>query len=526
MAETKKTPAKKAEKEADKPKTDIFGTFKKKISKFNKKDSSSLPIQLGYIYLAIPMYIFFFGWLKTPVAMLMFAVLTAGLLLALKSAPKMDVSQITCANLPKLALMAAMAVIWVYLSGIGGFAFQNYDHMWRNGILEKLVDNDWPVIITDTQPYFQKPVAMIYYFALWLPAACVGKVWGMQAAYTFLFYWCVAGVLLVMTLISGLLKKFSPWIVLAFICFSGLDAVGDFVLFNSTGHLWFTSNHLENWAPGFQMSSMTTQLFWVFNQAIPAWVITLLLLHQKDNRSIIFIYAFSFMGCTLPSIGMLPILACIGIRRIIQSYDKKKVFKDNAIAIAKEAFTIQNAVCGVMMALLSFLFLKSNSSSSDGFRKTEMDRYRMSYLLFIFLEFMVYYFAIYTRKKRDPLYWVSMATLLIVPMISFGPHIDFVMRASIPGLVVLFILIMSALAESSKAKDIKQTAAIIILLSVGGLTAYHEIVRSVNTTIDHGNNPEVAIEAEHIDLFEDGFRNNFFGEYEDSFFFKYLAKKK
>ena len=179
-----------------------------------------------------------------------------------------------------------------------------------------------------------------------------------------------------------------------------------------------------------------------------------------------------------------------------------------------------------MMALLSFLFLKSNSSSSDGFRKTEMDRYRMSYLLFIFLEFMVYYFAIYTRKKRDPLYWVSMATLLIVPMISFGPHIDFVMRASIPGLVVLFILIMSALAESSKAKDIKQTAAIIILLSVGGLTAYHEIVRSVNTTIDHGNNPEVAIEAEHIDLFEDGFRNNFFGEYEDSFFFKYLAKKK
>lgn len=525
-AEKKPAPAK--EKNAvknPKPKNKAAGAVKHKPAGADKKVFSRLPIQIAYIYLAIPMYIFLFGWLRTPIALVMEAVLTAGLFFAFRTAPKMDVTQFTRSNLPKLVLMAAISVIWVYLSGIGEFAFQNYDHMWRNAILEKLVSNDWPVIITDSEPYFQKPVAMIYYFALWLPAACVGKIWGLHAANVFLFYWCAAGVMLVMTLISGLVKKVSPWIVLAFVCFSGLDAVGDFVLHNSSGYLWFTSNHLENWAPGFQMSSMSTQLFWVFNQAIPAWVITLLLLHQKDNRSIIFVYSFSFMACTLPSIGMLPILACIGIRRIIQMYDKKKVFKENAIAIIREAITIQNAVSGLLLTLVSYLFLKSNSTSTDGFRKTEMKRLLMSYLIFVLLEFMVYYFAIYSKKKREPLYWVSMATLLVVPMISFGPHVDFVMRASIPALVVLFVLIMSALEESRKAKEIKQYAVIAVLLAFGGLTAYHEITRSVTTTISHSTDPAVAITATEIDLFEDGARNNFFGEYEDSFFFKYLAKK-
>ena len=46
------------------------------------KNKSKLPVLLCYLFLAIPMYIFIFGWLMLPFAIFMCLVLTAGLFLA------------------------------------------------------------------------------------------------------------------------------------------------------------------------------------------------------------------------------------------------------------------------------------------------------------------------------------------------------------------------------------------------------------------------------------------------------------
>lgn len=49
-------------------------------------------------------------------------------------------------------------------------------------------------------------------------------------------------------------------------------------------------------------------------------------------------------------------------------------------------------------------------------------------------------------------------------------------------------------------------------------------MRAVQLTPNKLANPDATSEAAHIDLLDDGMRNNFFGEFEDSFFFKYIAK--
>lgn len=511
---------------ATKAKSQSAGFWKKcraAIGRVDAVQTSRLPIRLAYVYLSIPMYIFIFGWLRIGYAILMGAVLTVGLFFAWKSAPEMDVSQFRSGNLLKILGVGLVAVLWMYFSGIDGLTYQNFDHMWRNAVLEELVSNDWPVIVTDSE-YFEHPAALIYYFALWLPAALVGKGFGMEAAQGMLFLWCLIGVLLCFTLILGLCKRMSVWIVLGFVCFSGLDAVGDFLLHNSTNYLWFTGNHIEYWIYGYQMSSMSTQLFWVFNQAIPAWIITLLLLHQKDNRSIIFIYAFSFLSCTLPAIGMLPILACIGIRRIVTLYDKSKPFKDNLVPIVKDAITFQNAGTGILMALISYLFLKSNTQSANGFHKVNIREQLMCYLVFCFLEFVIYYLVIYRVQKHQPLYWVSLATLLIVPMIKVGYFADFIMRASIPGLVVLYILVMEAFLRFREEKAHKAFAVLLTVFLLGSLTAYHEINRTLFKTVEHARDPEKPLLADEIDLIEGSTRTNFYGEIQDSIFFSYLAK--
>lgn len=47
--------------------------------------------------------------------------------------------------------------------------------------------------------------------------------------------------------------------------------------------------HIDFWCGIAQYSSMSTLLFWVFNQAIYAWLILCIILAQKDNRHIVFI---------------------------------------------------------------------------------------------------------------------------------------------------------------------------------------------------------------------------------------------
>ncbi len=108
-----------------------------------KAGTTNLPIQFAYLYLSVPMFCFFSGWLRVPLALGMELVFAFGLFFALKSAPKMEVSPFTRGHIPQLTLLLLLSVAWVYLSGIGKYAFQNVDHMFRNAIFEKLVENDW-----------------------------------------------------------------------------------------------------------------------------------------------------------------------------------------------------------------------------------------------------------------------------------------------------------------------------------------------------------------------------------------------
>lgn len=101
---------------------------------------------------------------------------------------------------------------------------------------------------------------------------------------------------------------------------------------------------------------------------------------------------------------------------------------------------------------------------------------------------------------------------------------DFCMRASIPSLIVLFTLVIDA--EISLFDEKKRIASTIlaIVIAIGGITSLHEILRTIQCTPNNFLNPEATSEAAHIDLLEEGMRNNFFGEFENSVFFKYIAK--
>ncbi|MBI5838937.1 MAG: hypothetical protein HZB19_02435 [Chloroflexi bacterium] len=233
--------------------------------------------RVTYLYLLLPFIIFCLGWLRLSIALSIAALMLwalwklwspkHGLELADES-PDYGVQnrEILHSIIPAILLTG----LWVFLSGVGGYAFQNWDHHWRNAVLRDLITFDWPVVYSSPE---RGPIKMlVYYVGYWLPAALTGKLLGWKFANLILFLWTWLGVLLV-TLHLGLkLKTSSLKAILLFIVFSGMDALGALIFAGDYPTFWPPVQHLEIWGGNLQYSSFTTQLFWVFNQAVPAWL--------------------------------------------------------------------------------------------------------------------------------------------------------------------------------------------------------------------------------------------------------------
>ena len=110
---------------------------------------------------ADPIYYFFLGFLKTYVSVSISVLFLGLIVLNWRAAPLDDSSvQISRRN---LIFTVFGIMVWVALSGIGGFAFQNTDLHIRNAIFRDLITYDWPV------KYFTNPVnpsipySLVYY---------------------------------------------------------------------------------------------------------------------------------------------------------------------------------------------------------------------------------------------------------------------------------------------------------------------------------------------------------------------------
>lgn len=166
--------------------------------------------------------------------------------------------------------------------------------------------------------------------------------------------------------------------------------------------------HIEWWS-GFQFSSCATQLFWVFNQAVYAWIITLMIMRQKTNRYIVLIWSCGLLTCTLPFAGMLPFLIykiCWNTRmnlctqadciqpektRCLKNFSKKFSKNMHSLYLKSELFTIENILAGGCIGITCFLYEIGNISATNngnGIHYTK--EYLLRYVIFLFVEIGFY----------------------------------------------------------------------------------------------------------------------------------------
>lgn len=481
-------------------------------------------IHTTIFYLILPILIFAFGWMKPILAGIFSLLVLWGSIQTLRHFEYRKYT-INRQKIFFIIIVIVILAVWLLLSGIGEFGLQSGDFDGRNAIFHDLINHNWPVrydysVQPAMQNLFGQSGAMVYYFLFWLPAALVGKFFGWQIANLFLFSWSFVGLLLVVYLISRKVGRASVWIVVAFIFFSGMDIIfaryfnGGSSVINRSEPVGFlnsilmdilSTNQIEWWANLlFQYSSITTQLYNVFNQAIPAWIVTLLILNQSQRKSHIFIYSLLVLFAPLPFIGLFPFVLQKSISPGINwetwfanyNFEKQKI-RTQLVSFFKENLSFQNVIVGGIVMIISFTFLYSNTGNHEyGFIwkfYPQIGNLVVLYITFCMVEFLILGLLIYKDNSDKGLLILTLILLLLVPIFKYGAWNDFSTRVSIPPLIILFVLMVKNIWLNGSGIHnltfILRKSLIILILLVGSITPLHEIHRSVDVIITLQGSP-------------------------------------
>lgn len=547
----------------------------------NKKIKISSVVLAGsYLYLTLPIIIFLLGWCRWYIGIPVSLIAAAALVLCMrenKCVRNSDTLEFAASDKGKVVLIAVVVLIWVCLSGVGGYMWQNLDHQWRNSIFELMVNEKWPVLGQVDSEGGMMSRGMVYYIGYWLPSAIFGKIFGLKMGYAMQYIWAVIGILLFYSLICIWRKKIMVWPLFVFMFFSGLDAVG--AVFSQPGTLEiFGDMHLEAWAEHYQFSSITTQLFWVFNQAIPVWLACGLIFLFEKPKNMIFTWSLLMLSSTFPFVGLLPFVVYFMIRRSKWEKDNR-----NVVQVVQNCWqnwgSLQNILAGGSIGIISSFYLLGNNALPGNVRILQQGGgkaalliilimiaalalfiaifwltatvimkgggkvlknaafvilaaavvfkiadlsysdwqspmfFWMNMTVFYFLEAGVFMFCLYPMVIDKQLFWLNAVWLYVIPLIIIGNSNDFCMRASIPG---LFLIILWSIQAIDRKERTIRAYLLIALLLVGAITPFHEMKRSYMNTRSYYENLSVDYNMVYMG-------RNFSGS-TDSFFWKHIAK--
>lgn len=548
------------------------------ISGMNSKENSG-GIVLSYtnlrkvalVYIALPMLCFFLGWLKWYWAALGCVALIVcflasnensrlNRLFVKKGTSETSVSELEDRKLTisKKALIAIVlcSLIYLILCGVGRLWAQSGDLAWRNAIFRDIIVHDWPV-------YYNKfDGALCYYIGVWLPAAIPGKIvyllsGNSEAAFTtgnivFLIYYTFGLTIIFLLLILYFQAEKAKQILLivaGFILFSGMDILGVFVI---EPDFVYRDMHLEWWS-GFQYSSFTTCLCWVYNQALIPWLCILLLLFEKKISSFVFIGMACLFCGPFPFIGYLIYAVTLGFKRLIEMLKAKK-----GKQFAGEAFSISNICAALFVFPFIGSYLTSNTLMSESGAESSVAYFLtwdsgifLVYAIFVVFEFGIYALLIFKQNIKNSLFYVTVLQLLVYPFLNVGVNSDLTMRASIPAIFMLFILCYKYLFTNTaiipvKEKELARMSksdrfiartnivymTLILCLIIGTVTPGFEFARGIKQVGERGINDRETDYIVTLDQdscpdphFTKWPPTNFVSvEYDDVLFFKYFAK--
>lgn len=455
-------------------------------------------------YLALPTFIFLLGWLRLPWAIGGTLLLGVAVWLAVADLLRDEAAARAMAEWwGKLTgrdwlVMLAGSLLLVGISGVGGYGYQLGDWEKHNTIVNDLVRYPWPVYYD----YYGQPVGMVYYLAYYLPPALLGKVFGLAAAHHVLALWTLMGFVLSVLWLSLLSKRVLAIAFVFLTLFSGASIVGyllrhtlELDLFSRVADattLWSGVRHFFTWSLGWQYTPHVAQLFWVPQHALSGWIsagfIIFVTLVSASRRSLLLVVGVCALWSPLIVIGLAPFLLAGLLPR-----DQTRL-----VQRVREHISFANIVGLLVLALMMLFYatkIEPISGVMDaGFRMGtilgELEHWRsplqmaVGYVLFCLLEFGLFFaldrfhsFRLWPRMKWP--YGVMLLWLAGLPFLVFGAYNDLVMRASIPAIFFVCVIVARNGFLMNGAGRVRRGLWLALLL-VAAVTPLSEIIYQFN----------------------------------------------
>ena len=449
--------------------------------------------------LILPTLVFFVGWIKLLYSVPLSIVLIGSLIFALRKDE--DKRQLKI-SIPELIMIAVVVIAWCVLIGIGGFTASKNDLFWRNPIYGDLIYKHWPVKYKGDM----KGLSLSYYIGYWMVPGAFTKLFkglGKDTAWTIGRFALVGWTSVLLFVCVLLLKMYTGakgflrtlFIVLLFVFFSDMDTVQKWVqkILDNPGELNDQERHYELMTYCWQYSCMTTQLGWVFNQAVPAWLATLLFLNEKSAKCYALIGLSLMLTSPLPLIGLCVYMLAFAARDIFRYIREKRLKKS-----ITEIVSLSNILAVASIFPPVGLYLSTNKASGSTIVALNyVSIHWRSYVALLIGGFAVAVVILF-GKKRIFEYSLLLASFLIFPVVFIGnaaydvmndPYAkaemsDFCMRVSIPAVVMLLCMVGKYLLENySFTKDVR-SRLLTIFLVMSLMAPYVEFKASIEGALD------------------------------------------
>jgi len=493
----------------------------------NQPGTVRLPLgMLTLLYLALPLVIFFTGWLKPAYAVLAVApVLYCGWRL-IRAWP----AEIETFKQGELWFLAAFSFGLPAFMGIGALAPQEPDWIKHNAVLFDCINLPWPVVIADGPAHW----SLVYYLAYYLPAALVGKLAGYAAAQGALLAWTSFGLMLACGWFARLAGLPVLIAAIALFAFSGLTFVANLLvqvlgLAGNHGRLLFYPN--ETWARIWQFQSH----YWIMElspgQTLAAWLsVSLFLASPKPLRPAAFVYLFVCVLLWSPfaAVGLM-LLAFFLVCREGLEWPLK--CRSTMAALLLPIGVVLAFYAAKMSPDVDARFPKIAIGWFTQFRDAPGPLQSACLLvLCVIFQFGIFLWFVRARfpkgtSERRLADATGLALFALLPVVA-GYYSDLSMRAAAVPLFCLALLMARALAAPGLARGLRRWFWVMIL--IGALTPFIEFAHQSYHLILRKHDPRLAPrQVSAVAQMRDGGFEIFGAQYvgsTNSFFARHLAR--
>lgn len=497
-----------------------------KIDKIRINGIGFFIFAMSYIYISI--FIFLIGWIK-PIFSIPISI---GLLITLykyykKYKANLENIEPIYMSIKLLFPLIVLVFTLGWILGWTGFAIQAGDFIKHNSILQDLTNKSWPVFYENSN----EKSMLTYYIGQYIMPATLGKL--VSSASLTLFFngiWLMVGLLIAIIGVLKIVKANTTkkqivaviTVLLFSVCTFLSQTIGNIFIKNLeiSSNEWFMFNDEYK----LQYSSNITLLRWVTPQVIVPWIVLSILYDNLfDIEHYVILCIPILFYSSFPFLGIICFLIMLTVIYLIKNRDFK--------VFLKNVFSVSNVVTIILLGSILLVYFSGNilAEKPDDI-KLQLAKYSgdniLVYICFI-ISFLPYTLVLFKNNKKNPMYWMATAILLILPLVKMGLYNDFCMRVSI---IPLFIYNILAIELLIKKKDIFCKLLLVIILAIGSVSTYREIYRSYDKVLDFFvvgfmNYSLEGYANRGLDIENDLKYNYYTYDLEESMFYKYLSRK-